>query len=164
MKYEKPIVKIEDDAVEMVYADGSGAGGATLPDDLTPGEHQHVDAGDCWSVTIQKNQTVAHEGYCHFRVRANHSRTGEHLSTKTTVTVLFNQTITNAKFEDFVATVNGSTVVLERESLGDSYKSGDNFDTLLTVWCAEPSTCEPIEYDIKCTKTVNVQGNGGNEL
>ena len=164
MKYEKPIVMIEDDAVEMVYATGSGSEGAKLPDDLTPGEHQHVDAGDCWSVTLNKDQTVAHEGWCTFRVIANHSRSGEHLSTKTTVTVTFNQTITNARFEGFVATANGSTVVLERESLGDSYKSGDNFNTLLKVWCAEPSTCEPVEYDIKCTKTVNVQGNGGNEI
>ena len=163
MKYEKPIVKIEDDAVEMVYADGSGLNEATLPSDLTKGALQIVNDGDCWSVDVVKGNTVPHEGYCNFRVIAVHSNTMQHISKKTTITITFNQTITNARFEGFVATANGNTVVLERESHGNSYNSGDRIDTNLQVYCADPANCEPTGYEIDCTKTVNVQGNGGEE-
>lgn len=161
MKYEKPIVKIEDDAVEMVYADGSGL--ATLPSDLTPGDKQIVHDGDCWSVQLNKDQTAAHEKWCTFRVEGVHSKSGQHLSMKTTVTITFDQPIDNAEFENFVATVNGTVVTLERETLADSYNSGDHFNSLLKIWCANPESCMPIKYDIKCTKAVNVQGNGGEE-
>ena len=159
MDYEQPIVQVSDDAAEAVYASGSGS----LPGDLTPGVHQIVADGDCWSIEVTKDQSVANEGWCTFRVIANHSRQGQHLSNATTITVTFNQTISSADFEGFGTTVNGSVVVGTRNLLGDSYGSGDNYNSLLKIWCADPAGCQPVSYEIKCSKSVNVQGNGGDE-
>ena len=97
---------------------------------------------------------------------AVHSNSMQHISTATTITVTFNQTITDANFEGFATSVNGSVVTATRDQLGDSYMSGDNYNTLLEVKCLTEdaaSACQAIDYQIKCTKSVNVQGNGGNE-
>ena len=61
-----------------------------------------------------------------------------HISTASTVTIVFNLPITSAYFEGFGVSVNGCTVVLTREQHGNAYNSNDQYDTLLKVYCEDP--------------------------
>ena len=162
MDYEKPTVQVSDDAGEMVYATGSGEG-HKLPSDLTPGEHQILGDNDCWSMSVVKERDIAHEGKSLFRVYADHSKMMQHLSTATTMTITFTQPINSAVAQEYTTSWNGSVVTVTRERLADSYTSGDHFDFSLEVQSDKPELCQVVDYSIDCSKSVNVQGNGGNE-
>lgn len=140
--YEKPVVLANDEIAEGVYA-ASGMTGET--------------SGDCWTVEVTKDQSDA-GGYCTFRVAARHSDSVTHISTKTVVTIVFNDTVTGAEFEGFEASVNGNTVTLTRESHANAYYSGDNFNTLLKIWSPSYKDIQRVSADISCTHAVNVQG------
>lgn len=113
-------------------------------------------AGECWTIGVNRDQEDA-GGYSTYRLQCNHLTNQQHLSVKTRCVLTFSGDVTNAKFEGFNAEWSGSTVVLTRESLGDSYLSGDNYNSLLQIW---PKGLECTSSTIYCTHTVNVQGNG----
>ena len=137
---KKPILFVNDDLAEGVYA-ASGA-----------------NTSDCWKVDVYGAHIVESDGYVEFRVDATHSAVPEHISTKTVITVEFNAPITNAKFEGFDAQVQGSRVILTRESHANGYRSGDHFNTLLNVWSPSYMTLSVISATISCTHATNVQG------
>lgn len=138
--YIKPIVIADDVLAESIY--------------MASGD------GDCWSITVHKDQDDA-GGYATFRVQANHANNLQHLSKATTIVLQFNQPVVNAIYEGFIVTVSGNTVTGCRESLADSYLSGDNFNSLFKVWTS--GDCKALQCTgatISCSKSVNVQGNG----
>ena len=137
-KYNKPIIVSDNILSESIY--------------MASGD------GDCWSVFVKKDQDDA-GGYATFRIQANHANNLQHLSKATTVVLQFNQPITNAIYENFNVSVNGNTLVCYRESLADSYLSGDNFNSLLKVWSNDCNSLQCVSATISCTKSVNVQGN-----
>lgn len=143
-KYESPVVLQFADLAEGIYA-ASGT------------EVQVEKEDECWSVNVNVEQVVAHEGYANLRVKAEHPGT-VHISTKSTVYVVFNQAITDAYFDAGTATANGVTVTIERESHANAYGVKDNYDCLLKVYCANPSELQVVSSTIVCTKAPNVQG------
>lgn len=144
--YEKPLILKMDDLAEGVYASSSGAGNSS--DEVS---------SDCWTVAVNKDQKDA-GGYCTFRVDARHSNNVTHISTKTVVTIVFDQQVTNAEFEGFGVSVNGNTVTLTRESHANAYYSGDQFNTLLKIWAPDYQKIQVVSSGITCTHAVNVQG------
>lgn len=139
--YVKPMILANDELAEGIY--------------LASGD------GDCWTISVSKDQADAGNGASTFRIQANHSTNLQHISSKTTMVISFNQTISSAVFEGFSASVSGNTVVLERQLLADSYMSGDNFNSMLRVVGEDGNTLQCTGATISCTKEVNVQGNGG---
>lgn len=137
--YEKPIVMINEDMAEGVYAA----------------------SGDCWTIRVERDQADA-GGYSTYRMYADHSTALQHISQATTITVTFSTQISKAEYEDkgVAVSVSGNSVTLSRETHGNSYLSGDNFKSLLKVWTVDGSVPEEKPAaTIVCTKTVNVQGN-----
>lgn len=134
-KYLKPIVLVNEDLAEGVYAA----------------------SGDCWSVEVTSAQDDA-GGYHNFRVHAVHSASAEHISSKTVITVVFSDIVTAATFEGFDVSVSGNTVTLTRETHGNSYQSSDQFNTLLSIWSDNYKTISVVKADIVCTHETNVQG------
>lgn len=138
--YVKPMVVANDVLAESVY--------------MASGD------GDCWTISVRKDQDNA-GGYATFRVQADHHKNLQHISKATTIVVQFNQPVTAAQYEGFTITVSGNTITGYREQLGDSYLSGDNFNSLLKIWTdGAPETLQCTGATITCSKTVNVQGNG----
>lgn len=144
--YTKPMVLEVGDIVEGIYA----ASGEVV------GENNDTE-DQCWTIDITKDQVIAHEGIAKFRIKATHPN-AVHISTATTVVIIFNQAITSARFEGFDVSISGTTVTLVRQSHGNAYNSLDQYDTLLEVVCKEPDTLIPLSYTIDCTKDYNVQG------
>lgn len=134
---------MESDCFEGVYAE---SGASQIVEDTT-----------CWTINVKPDQTDA-GGYSTWRIVANHTPAVVHISTKTVVTILFNDTVTGAEFEGFNASWNGSTVTLTRESHANAYNSGDNFNSLLKIWGPNFSSMQVISSTITCTHEVNVQG------
>jgi len=144
--YESPVVLNYEDLAEGVYA-ASG-----LPEEAAA---EKVD--ECWTVVIEKVQVIAHEGIAKFRVKANHPGT-VHISTKSTVTVVFNRTVDSAYFDSGSTSVTGATVVIERESHANAYGVADNYDSNLEIHCDDPEALQVVSSSIVCTKAPNVQG------
>ena len=120
--------------------------------------NEHNDKEDeCWTIQITKEQVIAHEGIAKFRVVATHPN-AVHISTASTVTVLFNQPVKSANFEGFDVTVSGSTVTLVRQSHGNAYNSLDQYNSNLEVYCDDAEAINTVSYSISCTKDYNVQG------
>lgn len=143
MDYEKPVVLANEDVAEGVYA-ASGAGSA-----------------DCWTVSPVSVQDW--DGSSHvFEVHCVHTNTVEHISSASTVTLTFSNTLTAARSE-FDTTFSGNTVTVVRTLLADAYKSGDSVTYKVWVSTGDEATTKAITCTgatITCTKTVNVQGNG----
>lgn len=141
MKYEKPVICLNNDFFEGVYA-ASGA-----------------ENMDCWTVlplSVQEWNGSHHV----FEIHCQHSITVEHISTASTVTLTFDQPVTDA-YSEFPCTYSGSTVTITRELHANAYKAGD--DMSYKVWvkgvdevATKGMTC--IGAVISCTKTANVQG------
>ena len=115
--YEKPMVMVNDGLSEGVYA-ASGA----------------AEAADCWTVDPVSVQDW--NGSHHvFEIRCVHSTAVQHISSASTVTLNFNNAVTDA-YSEFPCSFSGTSVTITRELHANAYKSGD-------------------------TMTVKVQGNGG---
>ena len=157
--YVKPLVLELDDLAEGIYA-ASGDNGESE-------EHssQVIEGGDCWSIEVKKDQDDA-GGYATFRVTAKHSETLQHVSRGTTFEVMFSDIVTSAEFEGFEARCNGTqTVVFSRPAHGNSYVSGDNFNSLMKIWSPSYTTIQAVGAMMTdCIKEVNVQGLGGDEI
>lgn len=143
MRYEKPVVYLNTDLFEGVYA-ASGA------ENL-----------DCWTVdpvSVQEWNGSHHV----FEVHCQHSNTVEHISSASTVTLTFHQPVTDA-YSEFPCTYSGSTVTITRELHANAYQSGD--DMTFKVWVkgtdeAATKGMACVGATISCTKAINVQGKG----
>lgn len=143
MKYEKPVVLVNEELAEGVYA-ASGV-------------------ADCWTVSPKSVQDW--NGSHHvFEVAIVHSDAVQHISTASTTVLTFNTTLTDAYSEgNCTATYSGNTVTVVRTLLADAYQSGDNATFKVWVKGADEATTKAIACtgsSITCTKSVNVQGNG----
>ena len=143
--YEKPVVLMNEELAEGVYA-ASGD-------------------GDCWTLTYSVPQRWNGEGMV-IELVATHSTELQHLSLGTVVTVTFDQPIVSARSEstEFVTSVSGTTVTAERNLLADSYLSGDRYTFKIFVNAGDQQKTEALNIvgtTIRCKKSVNVQGNGG---
>lgn len=79
------------------------------------------------------------------------------------MTLTFSQPLTDA-YSEFSSTFSGNTVTVVRELLADAYKSGDTMTYKVWVKASDEATTKAISCTgatISCTKSVNVQGNGG---
>lgn len=142
-KYIKPVIVINDELSEGVYA--------------ASGEPE------CWTINVTSDQNDA-GGYHTFRVACTHNVVGQHVSTGTTIVITFNQPVTAVEFEGFTASVSGSVATLKRETHGNAYGNGDNFNTLLKAWSSDCKSLAVINATISCDKALNVQGGGADEL
>lgn len=140
--YEKPILEITEGLAEGVYA--------------ASGEPE------CWTINPVSVQDWS-GSYHVFEIRCTHSTQVEHISSATTVTLTFSQPLTDA-YSEFSSTFSGNTVTVVRELLADAYKSGDTMTYKVWVKASDEATTKAISCTgatISCTKSVNVQGNGG---
>ena len=142
--YEKPIAVVNDEVSEGVYA-ASGASDA-----------------DCWTVDPVSVQDW--NGSHHvFEIRCVHSTAVELISSASTVTLTFSSALEDA-YSEFPCTFSGSTATITRELHANAYKSGDTMTYKVWVKASDEATTKGITCigaTISCTKTVNVQGNGG---
>ncbi len=140
--YEKPIVVVNDGLSEGVYA-ASGT-------------------GDCWTVVAPSVQDW--NGSHHvFEIQCVHSDAVEHISSASTVVLTFNNDLTDA-YSEFECTFSGNTATIKRELHANAYKSGDTMTYKVWAKAADEATTKALavtDATISCTKTVNVQGNGG---
>lgn len=143
--YEKPMVIVNDGLSEGVYA----ASGAT-------------EAADCWTVSAKSVQDW-NGSHNVFEVHCVHSNAVQHISSASTVTLTFNNTVTDASSE-FPCQFSGNNVTITRELHANAYQSGDDVTYKVWVKSADEATTKGLACvgaTISCTKTVNVQGNGG---
>lgn len=143
MKYEKPIVLVNEELAEGVYA-ASGA-----------------ESAKCWTVVAPSVQDW--NGSHHvFEVQCVHSDAVEHISSASTVTLTFSNSLTDA-YSEFSTTFSGNQVTIVRELHANAYKSGDTMTYKVWVKAADEATTKAITCTgatISCTTTVNVQGGG----
>lgn len=139
--YEKPVVLASEDIAEGVYA-ASGTGSA-----------------DCWTVTPYSVQDW--NGSHHvFEIRCVHSNEVEHISSASTVTLTFSNTLKDA-YSEFSSSFSGNTVTVVRELHANAYKSGDTMTYKVWVQAADEASTKAIACTgatISCTHAVNVQG------
>lgn len=144
MEYERPLILEIEDVAEGIYA-YSG----------TPAQND-----ECWTVSVTKDQEDA-GGYATFRVRGIHAG-ALHISSKTSICLVFNSPVLNVKFEGFdVVGISGNTVIIERQSLANAYYSTDEFNSLLKVYvqdAADLKTLTCVSAVVTCEKKPNVQG------
>ena len=139
--YEKPVVKINDEVSEGVYA----ASGDEEP--------------ECW--TIEAVSVQDWNGSHHvFEIRCVHSTSVVHISSATNVNLTFSDSLTDA-YSEFTCSFSGNVVSVTRELLADAYHSGDNMTYKVWVKAADEATTKAItctNATIQCTHAVNVQG------
>lgn len=142
--YERPIVMINEDLAEGVYAA----------------------SGDCWTVSHESKQD--HNGQGHvWEITIVHALNLQHISDASTVVLTFNYPIVSASAQEYSCTVSGNTVTIYRERLGDAYTSGDTATYKVIASAADVDTTKALAITnatISCKKSVNVQGNGGDEI
>lgn len=140
--YKKPVAVINDELSEGVYAASGSA--------------------DCWTVSTTSEQEW--NGSHHvFQVHLRHSNAVQHISSASTVTLTFSNTLTDASAE-FPSSFSGNTITITRTLLADAYKSGDNATYKVWAKAADEGSTKALYVTgatVSCTKTVNVQGNGG---
>lgn len=143
-KYEKPVVMINEELAEGVYAA----------------------SGDCWTVTptsVQPWNGTAHV----FEIKIVHQRNLQHISNSSTVVLTFNHPISSATAQEYACTASGNTVTITRVRLGDAYESGDEATYKVFATAKDKETTEALAVlsaTISCEKALNVQGGGGSEL
>lgn len=147
--YESPMIIPCEDLAEGIYA-ASGAienpNGIDYDNDI-----------ECWTMNITRDQKDA-GGYSTFRINAVHPVSVAHISERTVITIVFSRPVTNVQFEGFDVQVNGATATLTRNSHGNSYQSGDQFNSLMQVWCDDLDALQIISSTIACKHAANVQG------
>ncbi len=142
--YEKPVVMVNHGVSEGIYAASGTAGSA-----------------DCWTVEAYSVQDWNGDSHV-FEVKCVHSSDVEHISSASTVNLVFSNTLTKASSE-FPCTFSGNTVTIERTLHANAYKSGDVMTYKVWVSTGDEATTKGISCTgatISCTKTVNVQGGG----
>ena len=141
--YEKPVVKINDDASEGVYA-------ASGTEDVTT---------DCWTVEAVSVQDW--NGSHHvFEVRCKHSTDVVHISSNTKAELKFSSTLTDA-YSEFPSSFSDNTVTIDRELHANAYNSGDTMTYKVWVNAGSEGATKGITCTnavISCTHKTNVQG------
>jgi hypothetical protein len=169
-EYARPIAVVNDDVAESVFAASgfqvteelNANGDAVNP--LTGAVLEDNEGSECWTVAselVQMNSNGNGENI--YQIRIVHSTSLEHLSNGTKVSLMFNQNVKDARSE-FPTEVSGSVVTVNRELLGDSYRSGDQ--ATFKVWATgdDYKTLQIVHGICVCNKAINVQGNGGGEI
>ena len=144
--YVKPVIITNDEIAESVYmASGDGSNWSS----------------DCWTIKVNGEQKWAGDSHV-FELRADHSSDYVHISGCTIVTVTFSAPLSeNGSRAEFPYVINGNTMIVTRELLGDSYKSGDNYTFKVWASTGDQATTEAISITnltISCRHDVNVQG------
>ncbi|MCQ2496998.1 MAG: hypothetical protein MJ131_10470 [Lachnospiraceae bacterium] len=173
MNYEKPMVFMNDDLAEGVYA----ANVSGSPIDA---------AGECWTIVaspVPSNSTTNNPGWnkAAYELYGVHSTSVKHISASTTIYISFSgDTVSKVEIDGIVvevgstgrASYNGfdgkpaweltvkdnNNLVLVRNLLADSYNSGDNFRfNVLFYGTNGTATVSSITYT--CEHKRNVQGD-----
>ena len=146
--YEKPMVLATEELAEGVYA----ASGAV------------EDEGACWTVTVELQQRVEANKII-YRVYAVHPKGLAHISNGTEIVIVFNKAIQEAYYDGGSAVISGNTLTLIREQHGNAYGEGDNFNAGVTIIADDVDTLSIVGTPtISCSKALNVQGGGEDEL
>lgn len=152
--YKRPLILLNDDLAEGVYADGSG----------NPGTQQVTQEATCWS-GISPSVQDWNGSHNVTEVQIVHSVAVEHISTAVTVTLKFNHPVTDAYTESgWECTAVGNIVTVTRPLHANAYKSGDNVTFKVWAKAADEATTRSLSATIEsleCTKTANVQNRGG---
>lgn len=132
-------------------------------EELSEGVYAASGSADCWTVDAYSVQEY-NGSHQVFEVHCVHSNTVEHISSASTVVLTFNYPIVDAysEFED--TSFSGNTVTIVRTLLGDAYQSGDNVTYNVWAKAADEAATKALAVSgatITCTKSVNVQGLGG---
>lgn len=171
--YEKPIVLLNEELAEGVYA----ASGAEPENPNTPenpdtpenpgggpdnGSEPTPDAGvttDCWTVDAKSVQDW--NGSHHvFEVTCKHSTDVVHISSQTEVSLTFSNTLTDA-YSEFECSFGGTTATVTRTLHANAYKSGDTMTYKVWAKASDEATTKALTCTsavISCTHAVNVQG------
>lgn len=131
-------------------------------EELSEGVYAASGSADCWTVDAYSVQEF-NNSHQVFEVHCVHSDTVEHISSASTVVLVFNYPVVDA-YSEFDTSVSGNTVTIVRSLLADSYKSGDNVTYKVWVQASDEATTKALAVQgasISCTKSVNVQGKGG---
>ena len=158
--YVKPMVLELEDVAEGLYA---ASGDDTNNNENNGGSegnnnNENTEKDDeCWTLTVDKEQVIAHENIAKFRLHGTHPGT-VHISTASTVTIVFSENVHSAKFEGFDVTVSGTTVTMVRQCHANAYGSLDRYDSVLELVCDNPDDIYVVSSSISCTKDYNVHG------
>lgn len=131
-------------------------------EELSEGVYAASGSADCWTVEAYSVQEY-NSSHQVFEVHCVHSDTVEHISSASTVVLTFNYPITDA-YSEFETSVSGNSVTIVRTLLADAYSSGDNVTYKVWVQASDEATTKALAVEaayITCTKSVNVQGLGG---
>lgn len=142
-KYERPDAIVIEEVSEGVYAASGDA------------------SSECWTVSAKsvQNWTGSHHV---FEVHCKHSTSVQHISSATTVKLMFNAPVTDA-YSESSCTFSGNTVTVVREAHANGYGSGDNVSFKVWVSAGDEGTTKGISCQsatISCKTAVNVQGGG----
>lgn len=172
MNYEKPMVYMNDDLAEGVYA--ANVSGSPIDK-----------AGECWTIVataVPNNSTTGNPGWnkAAYELTGTHSTEYQHISASTTIYLSFSgDNITKVEV-DGVAVMVGATgtsnqigyngkpawtltvkdsnnLVIVRNLLADSYNSGDRFNYNILFY-GENGTTVVTNIAYTCEHQVNVQG------
>lgn len=151
-KYEKPVVMINEELAEGVYA----ASGMTGP----------TGTQDCWSFDIYPVQDW-NGSHRVFEIKLRHHTGLEHISDASNVSVTFDTDLVNA-YTEFGGTFDGNrTISVKRELLADAYKDGDWVTYKIWAQAKDQATTMAVgvsNVSVTCDKSLNVQGGGASEL
>ncbi len=153
-KYEKPVVMVNEELAEGVYA---ASGALTGP----------MGTSDCWSFDVTDEQ--AWNGSHHvFQVNLKHHTGLQHISGATTVSVTFSAPLDASSYGQFEGSVvSGSTITVTRVLLADAYNDGDSVTYKVWAKAADEATTKALtvtNVTVTCDKQVNVQGGGADEI
>jgi len=138
--YEKPVVMVNEGLAEGVYAA----------------------SGDCWTISCTKTQPW-NNMWTMFEAGMVHSTGLEHISNTCRMVFEFTEEVGDAYISvPGTCTVSGKTVIVQRDSHANAYKSGDLVTFALGVKAAVNPESGSIEcersYATYCDKADNVQG------
>lgn len=151
--YERPIVMINEDLAEGVYA---ASGLPTGPKGTS----------DCWDFEIYSVQEW-NGSHNVFEIKLRHHTDLEHISDATTVSVTFGSPLKDA-YAEFGSSFDGvSTITINRELLADAYNDGDWVTYKIWAQASDEATTKALTVSnvtLSCAKSINVQGGGSDEL
>ncbi len=163
-KYERPVVLVNEELAEGVYA-GSGDVGVetetTAPVELTG----PTGTSDCWSFDVEPVQAW-NGSHKVFQVNLTHHTGLQHISGATKIEVTFNLPLSHA-YAEFTSMFSGSTLTIDRGLMADAYNDGDLVSYKVWASTGDQATSEALQVinvTVDCRKEINVQGNGGDEI
>ena len=121
----------------------------------------------CWSFSVAL-EGGGGQGEKNMHIRGVHTNKVQHISSGVTFQVTFNMNIQYVSGGEFsVVSHNGNVLVLKRTGHANGYLSGDNFNSLLSVYVGSETNKNNLQVTeisfLKCDWSVNVQGKGGDE-